>query len=230
MSCETFIGKVTNELSTLYKQYQTVSKNTVGVGELGKATVNSLVGPFFTTISGCKADVEQAESKNEGLFVKTNDQGKKLGELLNKQQTLQQQISEFEKSSKPKLEKAEIDLFLKLDGKIDDSAKSVHALIESIRKLHTRVENNKGALVMINQAIKPLAAKEPTWSIVGQVVVKIASTAGFLIAGGVDAPEVMKSLELTKEIAENSDRVLSALETAGEAAEHLNQLIKKRSK
>lgn len=230
LNAEEFLGKVTDDLSSLYKQYKDVQSGVVGTGELVKVTVNSLVGPVFATIGECKGDVEQAESKNDKLFIKANDQASKLGELLNDQKLLQQQLSAYEKESKPTLEPAEIQRLLQLHKKIDDSAKPVQAMIDSIGVLHTRVEKNKGVLVMLKQSLNQLAAKEPTWSIVGQILVKIGSSAAFMIAGGVNAPEPVESLKMVKAVAENCSRAIESLEAAKEAGEGLNELIKKRKK
>lgn len=227
LSAEQFIGKLAGELGTLQKQYNEVSKTVVGSGELGKATVNSLVGPFFTTISGAKADSEQAESKNNGLDVRANDQAQKLGKLLTEQQKLQSELSAYERSAKAVLNPAEIQKLLAVHKNVELSAKPIDGLIKSIQALHTRIERNKGALTMLKGAMNELAAREPTWSKVGQILVKVASSAAFMIAGGVNAPEPMECYKLAHTVAENSSRVLESLQAAYEAGEGLNELVKK---
>jgi hypothetical protein len=230
MGTEEFIGKVTEDLRTLYKQYKKASETVVGVGEIAKVTANSLIGPWITTIKSAKEGCEQAESKNNGLIVKANDEAEKLGQVLTKQEVLYQQLRAYEESNKKLFSPEEVAALLKIQKGIETTAKSVQSLIEAVSKLHGRTEHNKGALVMLHSAMAQLAAKEPTWSKVGQMVAQVAVSAGLMIAGGVNVPEPMECMKLTKEIAENAGRVLESLESVKDLIEGFNDMLKKHKK
>jgi hypothetical protein len=230
MKTEVFVIKVTGEIQTLYTQYVTASKTVVGVGEMAKTAVNSLVGPFFTTIKSAKTNCDQVQDRVNGLFVRTNDYAVKLGSLLTDQSKLQQELSSYEQLTKNKLAPEEAKKFVALHSKVEQTAPVVDRLIKNIQELHKRVEANKGAYVMLNQALTQLAVKEPTWSKVGQILIQVATSVGFLVAGNVNVPEPLEYLKLTKTIAEDMSRVIEPLEAAKELGEGLNDLIKKRKK
>jgi hypothetical protein len=224
------VHKVTSDISTLNKQYITVSGTVVGVGEVGKTTVNSLVGPFFTTIKQTKTDCDQVTDKINTLIVKTHDQAQKLGALLTEQSKMQHELSSFEQINKGKLDPQEIKAFLGIKAQVEKTTGPIDKLIKGIQVLNQRVEKNKGAYIMLKRAIDFLVAKEPTWAKVAEVLIQTCASIGFIVAGNVNAPEPLELMKVTHEVAETMSRVIEPMEIAKDLAEELDEAIKKHKK
>jgi hypothetical protein len=227
---EGLINRVAVDINTLNKQYESASKTLVGVGEMGKTLVNSTFGPALTTIKGCKGDCDTVTDKINGLTVKTHDEAQDLGKMLTEQSKLQKQLSEFERISKPQLEPAEIQKFTLIDKAVDASAKSVEKLIKDIETLDKRVATCKVSHKILAGALGQIAAKEPTWAQVGEILISAVVAAGFMVGGNVNTPDPYKCLELVDKINTGLGDALSTLTAASSAAGDLNDLIKKRSK
>jgi hypothetical protein len=230
LSTEQTVHKVTADISTLNKQYITVSGTVVGVGEVGKTTVNSLVGPFFTTIKQTKTDCDQVTDKINTLVVKAHDQSQELEELLKEQSKMQHELSSFEQINKAKLTPEEIKTFLAIKAQVEKTTGPVDKLIKGIQVLNQRVKNNKGAYIMLKRAIDFLSAKEPTWAKVAEVLIQTCASVGFIVAGNVNAPEPLELMKVTHEVAETMSRVIEPMEIAKDLAEELEEMIKKHKK
>jgi hypothetical protein len=230
LSAEGLINKVTGDISTLNKQYITVSGTVVGVGELGKTTVNSIIGPFFTTIKDTKTNCDQVVDKINSLVVKSHDQSQDLGGLLTEQSKMQKALSSFEQMNKGQLTPEEIKIFLQIQTQVEKTTGPIDKLIKGIPVLVQRVEKNKGAFIMLKRAIDFLAAKEPTWAKVGEVLIQTGASIGFIVAGNVNVPEPMEILKVAHTIGETASRVLEPLNIAKELAESLEEMVKKHKK
>jgi hypothetical protein len=78
--------------------------------------------------------------------------------------------------------------------------------------------------------LNQLASQVPTWSLVGQFLIKVGAAVGFMVGGNVNVPDPYKCMELANTVASDLGNVVGSLQGASDAAGDLNDLIKKRKK
>ena len=218
------------QLVTLKSQYETATKNKVGAAELGKTLVNATMPVMITTIKGANDNCSLLEKKIESLKVKTHDVASNLGAQLTKQSEIQKNLRAFEKIAAPVLSSAELAFFGKLMGLIEKSTLSVTAGIESVDKLHGRFKKTETTHKALSTQLAVISSGEPTWAKVGEVIINLAASAGFLFSGKIDGADPYRVAELANEINERADQVLTSIDAAQTLAEGLVDFIEKKTK
>jgi hypothetical protein len=224
LKAEELALKVSEDLVTLNKQYENAKKTLVGVGELAKTLVNATLPTMVTTIKECSSDCEQVKSKIDGIDVSAHDTAQKLGALLTEQTKLQKALGEFEKIVKPTFTGEEAKKVQVLMGAVNATAPKVTALITKIGELNTRVKKTTATHKILADGVKQLAAKEPTWAKVGEVVINVAAAAGFGLTN-INAPDPYSFATLASTIVSDIGYVESGLETVLAAGEDLKGLL-----
>jgi hypothetical protein len=232
---EEFILNLAKEIGTLQKQYLDagggeVSSTLVGLAEVGKTAAQSLVGPaIFKTIGQAKKDLEQANDKITGLKKKTAVLHQGIGPMTDGELKVRQELESFETSNAGNLTEEEVQKFNAVKTKAEEAQAAVTALINAIEKAHARVEFNQTGLQLLKAGLA-LVPAQPTWSVVGQILVKLTADVGLLVAGNVNVPDASESLKMAKEVTEDFARAIESLSAAKELGEGLNELIKKHRK
>ena len=219
--------KVSEDLVTLNKQYQNAKKTLVGVGELGKTLVNATLPTMVTTIKECSSDCEQVKNKIDGIEVKAHETAEKLGALLTEQAKMQKALRDFEKATKPTFTGAEATKVQKLIAAVDLTGPQVTGLIVKIGELNTRVKDTSTTHKKLAADVKTLAAKEPTWAKVGEVLINISAAAGFGLTN-INAPDAYAFVKTVSDIVQDIGYVESGLETVLGAGEDLKGIVESK--
>lgn len=227
---EGFIDKVTADVDDLVQQYKNVPKTAVGIGEVGKATVNSLIGPAFNTIKDAKKNCDQVNDKIGGLETKAHDQATLLGGWMTKQTAADKELKQFENDNKGKLTPEEAKKLKEIESKVAQAEKAIPPLLTSIPELYKRVKTNTGTYKELKKAVDTLAAQEPTWAKIAEVLIPVATSVGLMVAGNVGVPEPQEFLKLAHTVVEDIRRVVEPLETAHDLAEDLADMVKEHNK
>lgn len=227
---EGFIDKVTEDIDELVSDYKNVGSTGVGIGETGKTVVNSLIGPAFNTIKDAKKNCDQVNDKINGLETKAHDQATLLGGWMDKQTATDKALKQFEDQNKGKLTPKEAEQLKTIGAKVAQAEKAIPPLLTSIPELYKRVKTNTKTYKELKVAIDTLAAKEPTWAKIAEVLIPVATSVGLMVAGNVGVPEPMEFLKLAHTVVEDTKRVLEPLETAKDLAEDLVEMVKEHNK
>jgi tetratricopeptide (TPR) repeat protein len=196
VEAEDIAGKVSADLKRISDQYKNFSKTAVGTAEVGTTLANALLpAPVLQSITGLKGDCDLLGSKVQGLIKDTHQGAQDLGKLLTKQTEAQTALSNFEKISKGKLTGAEIAALQKAMKAVDALAERVDASIKTVDELDKREIKMVAAHKRLSDKVTALASKKPNWAEVGELVVGVAVSAGFLAAGNTNLPDAFKGME-----------------------------------
>lgn len=219
-----------SDLSVLLKRYQEATKNRVGVEEVLKSGVNAIWEDAMSSITGCKTKKDYFKSKIDGLKVESHSLSDKLDESLKKQESAQKQLREFEKSAKEVLDPADIKRIEKLMKDTEALEKPIASTIDDVIAMVRRVGTNEKTFAVLDKALDKLAQKEPTWAQIGEVVMSVAVSAGFLVGGNVNAPDPYKAFDLVNKITTGIANSEGALQTAVQSVSDVNDLVKEKKK
>ena len=221
-------GELAGDLKVLLTRYQDATKNRVGVEEVLKSGVNAIWEDAAASISGCKTKKDYLKSKIDGLKVDSHNLSDKLDESLKKQAAAQKQLHEFEKSAEEVLDPADVKRVEKLVKAAESLEKPIASTIEDIIALVGRVGTNEKTFEVLDKALDKLAAKEPTWAQIGEVVMSVAVSAGFLVGGNVNAPDPYKAFDLANKVVTGIANAEASLQTTLQAVSDVNDLVKKK--
>ncbi len=218
------------DLSVLLKRYQEATKTRVGVEEVLKSGVNAIWEDAAASITGCKTKKDYFKSKIDGLKVESHSLSDKLDESLKKQQEAQKELQKFENSAKTVLDPTDIKRIDKLVKAAEALEKPIASSIDGVSAIVQRVGTNENAFGLLDQALDKLAQKEPTWAQIGEVVMSLAVSAGFLVGGNVNAPDPYKAFDLANKIVTGIANAQGSLQTAVQAISDVNDLVKEKLK
>ena len=223
-------GDLAKDLKVLLTRHQDATKNRVGVEEVLKSGVNAIWEDAAASISGCKTKKDYLKSKIDGLKVDSHNLSDKLDESLKKQATAQKQLREFEKSAEEVLDPADVKRVEKLIKAAELLEKPIASTIDDIIALVGRVGTNEKTFEVLDKALDRLAAKEPTWAQIGEVVMSVAVSAGFLVGGNVNAPDPYKAFDLANKVVTGIANAEASLQTTLQAVSDVNDLVKEKKK
>jgi hypothetical protein len=229
LEAENFANLVASDIATLGKQYKEASSGKVGAAELGKTLVNATMPTLITTIKSAKGNCDQLGSKIEGLVVATHDKAGVLGRMLTEQTKVQKAVSDLQKVKgdfpPPEAKKAQ-----KLIDTVEVIDKAVQALIDKVETLNDRVTKTSTTHKKLAEKLAVIAAKEPTWAQVGEVVINAGAAAGFLVAANVGVPDPYAVAKLANDINGQFGNVVGALDGLKAGFEDLKGIIEERAK
>ena len=168
-----------SDLEGVKKAYERASKKEVAAKEIGKSVLERVLTYEMKSVSKCEKELDLFVGKLRGIDVKAGDYGKKLHQMLDKQEELNRLITEKEKKQQkdglyvskrmPKLKKTLAKLI-----------KATADQIQTMEKLYRRIELGKRNETLYRTALKELLDKKPGW-------VKYAEWATALIDVALDA-------------------------------------------
>jgi hypothetical protein len=216
--CEEAMEKVRHDVKTLTDQYENASKTAVGASETGKAVLHALVGDIFKTISRCQSNCQDVKGKVAGLEVKVHDESVQLSKLLTEQANADKELQSLHKIQRA-LTADENKLTTKFEDKYKETVQQIAPLPEAIQKFYERVKKANADYKTLKEAMDKLAAMEPTWAKIAEMVIPIITSAAFVAAGSVEpgvfthaAEAVLKSVELAATSAETGEHLVEGIE------------------
>jgi hypothetical protein len=193
---ETTTEELNEALRTIQTQYENARTTTVGLKELGKTAINSLVLPnSMTTINRAKTLVEQVQNGLQTREVTTHKLAAYLSDIVDKSQKAENKLAEFERINKDKLSAKEKDSMAKIKKAVEDGSAHMKQVLQSVSggfATLTKLKQNYGEM---RKAVDKIASGKPTWAEVGEVLIGTAASAGFMVAGGINSPDPFKGME-----------------------------------
>ncbi len=225
-SAEQTAGELAENLGELLDHYQDANKNRVGVEEIGRRLANELWPGAIKSISGCKDKCDLLKEKIGGITVHAHEVSDKLGVFLDKQTAIQKQFAEFEKSAEKVLTNAEVTTIQKLIKSMEGLESATAKAIEQVSTLYQRAQTTSNQHEVLSDALTVLAAKEPTWAQIGEVVMSVAVSAGFLIGGNVNAPDPYKMVKLASDVTTGIANGVGSFTTVVNAMKEVEGIVK----
>jgi flagellar biosynthesis chaperone FliJ len=211
-SAEEMGNGLAKDIQMLAARYNEAKSRKVGGIEMTVTLVNATLPTAFATIKSCKGDADTMSSKIDGIEVKSHDVSQTLGKTLNDQQAVIKNLSDWEAKSKASFTADEAKKIQKLIDQLEKSAPNVINLIAEVGKLHNRVQECRASHGDVKKALDKLAAKEPTWAQVGEILINVAAGIGFGVAGNVNAPDPYKFVKAVADVNQQIGNVVSSFD------------------
>jgi len=168
-----------SDLAGVKKAYLRAGKKEVAGKEIGKSVVERVLTYEMKSISKCEKELDLFVGKLRGIDVKAGDYGKKLHQMLDKQEALDKLIAE-KKKQQLRNEEYVSKRLPKLEKSLKKLIKATADQIRSMERLYKRIERGQRNEKIYRAALSRLQAKKPEW-------VKYAEMATALIDIALDA-------------------------------------------
>ena len=168
-----------SDLEGVKRAYLKASKKEVAVKEIAKSVIERVLTYEMKSVSKCEKELDLFVGKLRGIDVKASDYGKKLHQMLDKQEALDRLIAEKEKRQQKEGQYVSKRL-PKLKKTLSKLIKATADQIQTMEKLYRRIELGKRNETIYRNALKELQDKKPGW-------VKYAEMATALIDIALDA-------------------------------------------
>ena len=229
-SVEAQADLVAHEVEKLSDKYKEASSGKVGASEMRTALVNAFWPEATKSISDCKGHCGDLKSRVAGLIVECNTGSTQLEEALKEQRKATAELATFEKSAKQTLDVKELKRVVKLIEKDEETGKEIVKLFERTASLLTRAKTQTVRFLELDKAVTALAAKEPTWAVIGEIFIKASVSAGFIAGGAVHAPEGFELVKEAHSVVEGISRAMDSSDAAKEAIADVAELVRSAKK
>ncbi len=214
MEAEQTGGFIAEQVITMLDAYEDKAKTVVGLGEVAKEMAKILMPTdLIPTIKGVRNMLGVFHDKTNGLEIRSNKVSQILSQTTDAELAATRAFQQFLDENSDALTPKEKKKVGEIMDQIPLLRQQTDQLIREVRHLNSRVQHCRDFHETLSAVYEALSAKNPTWAVVVNELIPIATDIGLIAGGGIGG--AMESLGAVGEAGKTAADSIGLILTIG---------------